>query len=761
MRLADGEGRLSLRILTPPALFLLAVGIRALPWRSVLGGDRVHPFGNDAFYHLRRIVFSVRHFPEALVFDRYINFPDGARPIWTPVFDWTVALAVRPFLRDGSAEGVERLAVWVPPLLGGATVVALYFLAKKHFGMPTAILSGLILSLLSAHFWYSQIGFVDHHAAVGLTTTLLLASAMTLLRRPAGDPPAPLRAWREGAAAGTALGAALLVWPGSALHVGLVESGLLVHLLSRRRRERAIGFAARFAAANATALLLVLPLGAPAAQSEWGGFSPVALTGFQPWLFAVLVLFGLACGGLWRWPRLGSDRRRRVAAAAATGCCLLAASAALFPELLAGGEDAWRWLAKRESFQAGVSESRSLIVHRGRLVGHVAAMRLSYFFFLFPLAVAAAIRSLGRERDRSAQLLLLWWSLGLFAVTLVQKRFFNSFSVAMALVMGWTLCLAVRSLPPRWLATPARRAAVWTGLGALVLLLVLPVLRSYAPYVSSQIGLLRGRGLVLPGTVARRRVGVQMAEWLRHNTPPTSGWMGGAVPEYGVMAPWPVGHPIEYAGRRPTVTDNFGDDIGEENFRRARRYYLAREGEGSRILEQLGVRYVVAQSRHSYLGEAPAADSLFRSLYFRDGSESAPPWEDPRDARVEALERHRLVYESRPLRGANSDEPPVYKIFEFVEGARIDGRAAPGAHLRLTLPLRSNRGRALVYAASAVADAQGRYAFRVPYANRGAPPAVRAASHYTLECEGESAPLRIDEGAIRKGLALRGPDLCL
>jgi dolichyl-diphosphooligosaccharide--protein glycosyltransferase len=761
MRLVDGEGRLALRILTPTALFLLAVAIRALPWRSVLGGDRVHPCGNDAFYHLRRIVFSVRHFPEALVFDRYINFPEGARPIWTPAFDWTVALAVRPFLPDGSVDGVERLAVWVPPVLGGATVVALYFLAKKHFGMPTAILSGLILSLLSAHFWYSQIGFVDHHAAVALMTTLLLASAMTLLRRPARDPPAPLRAWREGAAAGIALGAALLVWPGSGLHVGLVESGLLVHLLSRRQHEQAIGFAARFAAANATALLLVLPPGATGAHSEWGRFSPVVLTGFQPWLFGVLVLFGLACAGLWRWPRLGSDRRRRAAAGAAVGCCLLAASAALFPELLVGGEDAWRWLAKRESFQAGVSESRSLVVDQGRLAGHLAAVRLSYFFFLFPLAVVAALRSLGRGRDRSSALLLLWWSLGLFAVTLVQKRFFNSFSVAMALVMGWTLCLAVQSLPRRWLATRARRGAVWTGLCALVLLLLLPVLRSYAPYVSNQVGLLRGRTLVLPGTVARRRVTVRMAHWLRYNTPATSGWMGEGVPEYGVMAPWPVGHPIEYAGRRPTVTDNFGDDIGEENFHRARRYYLAREGEGSQILEQLGVRYVVAQSRHGYLGEAPAAGSMFRSLYFRNGSESAPPWEDPRGGRVEALERHRLVYESRPLREAQSDEPPVYKIFEFVEGARIDGRAAPRARIRLTLPLRTNRGRVLVYAASAVADAQGRYALRVPYANRGAPPAVRAAPHYTLECEGESAPLWIDESAIRKGRTVRGPDLCL
>ena len=55
---------------------------------------------------------------------------------------------------------------------------------------------------------------------------------------------------------------------------------------------------------------------------------------------------------------------------------------------------------------------------------------------------------------------------------------------------------------------------------------------------------------------------------------------------------------------------------------------------------------------------------------------------------------------------------------------------------------------------------QGRYALRGPYANRGALPAFRAAPHYTLECEGESAQLRIDEDAVRSGAELRGPDLC-
>ena len=61
-----------------------------------------------------------------------------------------------------------------------------------------------------------------------------------------------------------------------------------------------------------------------------------------------------------------------------------------------------------------------------------------------------------------------------------------------------------------------------------------------------------------------RQQQVAMARWIALRTPPTSGWIDpGEPPEYGVLAPWGLGHLIEYVARRPTVTNGFGDDIGE------------------------------------------------------------------------------------------------------------------------------------------------------------------------------------------------------
>ena len=251
----------------PLVLFLLALLVRALPWRLVFSENGILPRGNDSLYHLRRIVYSVANFPQSLEFDRYIAYPAGARPIWTPVFDWLLALAALPFAPGLAAAGrgdfaaVERFAVWVPPVLGALCVVALFETTRRRFGTAMAFSAALILSLSSGHFWYSQLGFVDHHAAVALAAWIALAAAMRWLECEAAtgtDEAGPV--WRASLGAGCAFAAALLLWPGSLLHVGLIEVGLLVYLLTRSTRVASAGFALRFSAANGLAALVVAPM---------------------------------------------------------------------------------------------------------------------------------------------------------------------------------------------------------------------------------------------------------------------------------------------------------------------------------------------------------------------------------------------------------------------------------------------------------------------------------------------------------------------
>ena len=70
------------RVAAPLLLFAAALAVRALPYPTVFtAGYGIQPFGNDAYYHLRRIQYAVVNPGEFLSFDRYLNFPHGAQAI--------------------------------------------------------------------------------------------------------------------------------------------------------------------------------------------------------------------------------------------------------------------------------------------------------------------------------------------------------------------------------------------------------------------------------------------------------------------------------------------------------------------------------------------------------------------------------------------------------------------------------------------------------------------------------------------------------
>jgi len=729
----------------------LALAVRALPYPRVFLDGSVIPFGNDAWYHLRRITYSVLHFPAVLSFDRYINYPEGAKPIWTPLFDWSVALLVRPFFVPGDLASVERIAVWVPPVLGALTVVLLFCLARRHFDLATASVSAALLCVLPAHFWYSQLGFVDHHAAVALVSAGLLAACMHFV---SGDPAAAERGWRRGTlSTGLLLGLALLVWPGSLLHVALAEVGLVVFVLTRPSRSAALSAARSFTCAQLLACFLVAPFAAGAEWPQWSAFSPLVLSRFQPWFFGVLALLALASALLWSRSALGNSPAARAASALGLGLSVLVLGLVFRPELSNGLSEAWTWLSRDEEFQLAVSESKPLLMQQGRFSLDRALSRLTGFVVLFPLIWLAALAWARRRPDRAPLLLWLGWTLALAGATLAQRRFFNSFSLPFALLVGWGLCTAWRALP----GLPRGAAGAWLR-AAFVLAALACLAPGWSSYAQGASALLHagGEGVRVPPWLGARIAQLEMVRWLALRTPPTRGWLDPTQqPEYAVLAPWDLGHAIGYAGRRPTVVDNFGDDLGERNFALAARYWESDEPAASELLEAVGARYVVLTQAH-VVTHAVLPESVTAALALQP----APPADWPAASDPPALERHRLVYESRRWGSEPANSPPLYRVFEHVPGARIVGRATPGARIELSLPLRTGRPRELVYRARTRADADGRFSLRVPYATVDAPRGVRVDPHYTLRCAGIEAALVVPEAAVRAGDVVAAPPLC-
>jgi asparagine N-glycosylation enzyme membrane subunit Stt3 len=722
--------------LAPWLIFTFALAVRGLQWTSVLVADRVIFFGNDAYYHMRRIAYALERFPETLQFDPYVNFPQGAKVIWPPLFDVAIALLVRPFYWSSDLDVVERIVIWIPPLLGATTVLVVFFLAKRTLGFAVAVVSSLILSVLSAHVWYSQLGFVDHHAAVSLFSTLLLASAMDLIGGLAsGSDDRRGQIYAKAALMAILAAVVLLLWPGAILYVVIVEVGLLLLLLTRDDREGALMTARVLAFANAISFVIVLPFSAFNEWPQWSEFSSVVLSRFQPWLFGVLSIFGLACTTLWQHPRLANaskTHRARTTQALVLGALALGASPAIFPELLQAASDAWQWLGQADDFQSMVTESRPLLFVQNRLGVEIAELRLSRFLYLFPPAVLALAWTTRARSDRATLLLFVGWSVTLFFVTLLQKRFFNTFSVALAITSGWAWVWAYRALTERF-AGRRQRHLVSAILTIFALWLLWPTLRAHAPALGNNIRLVRGEPVQLLPYEIRRLVLHGAAEWMRVHTPETSGFLDTTrEPEYGVLASWDHGHMIKYLARRPTVLGNFGDDIGVTNFARGRQVFDSNPQEAAALLEELRVRYLV-------VGADSERRPLHRKLYLENGS---------------GMGRFRLLYESTL---SDTSRRPTFKVFEFVKGVVVTGRAPAGARITASLPLFTQLGDRTLFRASAIADADENYRLRLPYANQGSPEGIRPASTYLIRSSGEEARISISEQQIQTGARVAGP----
>ena len=230
-----------------------ALAVRALRFGLVFtaGGVRF-PHGADELYHLRRIWFSVVNFPASLYFDPYLNHPLGAPAVWPPLFDWSIAAVARALVGPADQGAVEVVAAWVPPVLGAVTVLVAAWLARRAFSPAAGWVTGALLAVQPAHVFYSQLGEVDHHVAVGLFVLLLIGAAMRLAG-PVARPGRP----RAAIATGVAAAAAILLWPGSLLHVGVVQAFLWLQLLATREqaiaRLRARALAALHAAADGRA----------------------------------------------------------------------------------------------------------------------------------------------------------------------------------------------------------------------------------------------------------------------------------------------------------------------------------------------------------------------------------------------------------------------------------------------------------------------------------------------------------------------------
>ncbi|MGB9902587.1 STT3 domain-containing protein [Methanothrix sp.] len=674
---------------------MLSLAIRLAP--ALYRGDIIFD-GYDEYYHLRRIFYTFHHFPHTLWFDSYINYPHGLEISWPPLFDIAVAALAHvaaPLIGEGS---VETVAAVISPILGGILVVVVYAIAKEVFDGRTALISALLLAVCPYSVIRTSFGSPDHHSLEVLLFSLIVLLLLYTLRG----------GYIWSIFAGIGMAALAYTWAGAPIYLLIIPSFAVLRAVLSLREGSAFDYRPLLMSL-AVASALVLPFG----FSSWLHISFLAILIITATVLVTAIAQQLALRKNLPWIVLPASLTAFALIIILINHSRLQ-SAMVY--LIGGG------------MTGKIAEAEPLFVNTDPFTP------LTLWLLLYILGAALLLHEAitgGVKRD--ARLLLLIWAVLALALTFGQKRFIYVSSTVGPILMALLLIRAIiwiRSYPSRRFIAGA----------ALAIMIALPIMD-------------------LPGIVSSEPAitqdWVESLEWLRNSTPQTGHFEEPfQIPEYGVMCWWDYGNWIVYIGERPVVANNFQTGVVEGS-----RFFLSEEEESAvRILNDRRARYVITdltmiygklQAICSWLGEDP---STYQMIDAKDGVMTVHNLERLNRTILAGLhlddcsymEHFRLIHESRSFAGPYGEKPAaMIKIFEYVPGAIIRGRANDDRIIVAVLTLSSNLGRPFQYVNYAV-PRNGSYEIRVPYSTEGAY-GIKAAGPYQVV---EITPATDGSGAV-------------
>ncbi len=156
------------------AFFGIALYIRiALPYNQVFVGDWIKFTGTDAYYHMRIIDNLVHNFPQWNNIDPYLLYPSPMSFDVYRFFDNFLATIIWLIgLGAPTQHTVDIVSVYFPAILGGLTVIPIFFIGKALVNRWVGIIAaGLIAIFPGEILGRSILGNVDHHIFEALCTT--------------------------------------------------------------------------------------------------------------------------------------------------------------------------------------------------------------------------------------------------------------------------------------------------------------------------------------------------------------------------------------------------------------------------------------------------------------------------------------------------------------------------------------------------------------------------------------------------------------
>ena len=680
------------------AVVLFGFLLRLFAGRSSLTENGILLPGYDEYYHMRRILYTVNHFPNTLWFDSYLNYPHGLSITWPPLFD-QISAALCVVLGQHTNEGVVMVSSYVPMLTGILAIVVIYYLVRELFDHRVALMASFLTALAPNYIVNTMFAATDHHGLeVLLQLTTILFIIMAICRNE--------KRYLFACAAGVAVAALAYTWQGADIYLGIFLVYAFIRMtLDLKEGRPSTDTVTTLLIAFGLALVLVLPFW----YTPW--LSPSFL-GIAAMLVALSIMFGLFCF---------MQKRKISWTTFPLSILVLAVVFALSTRVFGGlfGLGALIQYGLDLIWGGGmigkISEAEPL-VYDAKTFYDVVFSALGLNLLISLAGIAASIIYIRRSDGgrRQGQILLLVWTIYTLILTFGQARFLYISTISMGVLLSIFFFLA-KDLVDRKLAARTQKAP--KGWAVILLLLLI------TPTLTDAVNMVYIGGGTLPAVAGDWQ---QSLIWLKDNSNTTSYYeLPEKAPEYSVMSWWDYGNWIVYLAERPVVANNF--QAGVED---AAKFYLSESEENATaVLDARGAKYILADFDLVY-GKLPALTSwanadinsymimkdegtqiaaipqqrLFNTtlgrLYFFDGA---------------ATGHFRLIHESSTFLGSG-DNPSKskVKIFEYVPGAIIRVQAGPGQKVGALLNMTSNQGRPFNYVNEAI-PMGGAFEIRVPY----------------------------------------------
>ena len=512
-------------------LSLIVVGailLRILPqWSNVMVEGGVWFRGVDSYWHMRLAENMLHNFPFSQYWDWFTLYPTGGKVGFNPLMSWIIAGIGQ------TGANINMVGAFLPPIAGGLTIVAVFFLSKELFSKKVAYFACILVAILPGEFLHrTLLGFTDHHALETLlmTTTILF---LVLMMKQSGR-----KLWSI--LSGVMLGLYLLNWPGGHFLIGILIVWFIFQILYYRLKDIPENHYCRN--------MLIVFCVSFAMYAPYMKFTNATLFSFAPYLFAIIL-------PIWLWNR-GTKQATLMSVILPLGIIAFA----LFVS------DYYRTILfdMRAVFWGGTTTIMEAIPSNPSVI--LATAGVSFFLFV------AGIILYSRQKEKS--LLFIIWALVMLTATMGQRRWGYYFVVPMSILASYfTFYIA------KWMSYNTKKIAI----GIVIMFTIISSIRG-------TIGIANLPNNITPDIV-------HTLTWLRENSPePYWDYQGDYYslkiydqPHYGVLSWWDYGHWITQIAQRPPLSNPAFQDQAE-----GPRFFCSKtEEEALSEIEGMDIRYIL------------------------------------------------------------------------------------------------------------------------------------------------------------------------